>query len=704
MAVRKPVSWMQTRLGALSLVFGANGAFTFGTALVYLSLFLVTLYYYIPLNTFTPPDIYPADQNATPLGSLTVDASGRSINYTLGASVNSSSSGFVAGGEAVELITINDTIIVRLKDRGVAPGAYFMPDVNVTSEGVLTGIQDGTPVDASDVTHGAGTVADALAAGFLVAQASPDLTGERVMSPDAGDFDVDISTPGQYVLSVEPSAVANQVCTHPTSIALGAGTQTDACTSGPAPGTPGGAATLGGDGNIPAAQLPITMNLAFRGLWDPSLNEPALANASCGASDRFYYFVSAPGNVSLGTFFQWTTKELVICENGTWSKVDGIVAGLTSFKARVGDVDAEFGDYTSDLVPIFDGTLETLGLVNFVVAGPAPTLTNSQLLTGTPGEIVVSGATVGLADVPALGGVNNSFPGLLRDVCIDGRGRITCGDSISTYVEDVVSPDITVVGTENVVLSLPQGTATTSSVQFGTVTINGTTILGAGTGTATIPNVGDAQFMLTAGAKTVLGSKTFTSTVNVDDDQGIQLNNLHNNASVTLLHASSGSGIEFFRYPTTMGAAGNVLSTDGAGNTAWQTATTPLAWVPFTPSISLFFNVDPPGAVVSAYYRGAGTVGSLMEVRVTLDLTTLSPFSRWAVSTSLPVGVISVPTDGRTIGYCTVDGGVFTPRVYGWVSDYIFDNTVVYMGIEEQNDLALFGLWVCRYAYVVAAP
>ena len=703
MAVRNPISWMQTRLGALSYVFGASAALSFGTALVYVSLLLMTLYFYIPQNTFTPPDIYPADQNATPLGSLTVDVSGRSINYTLADAANGTSTGFVAGGEAVELITINDTIIVRLKDRGIAPGAYFLPDVNVTAEGVLTGIQDGTPIDASDVTHGAGTVADALASEFLVGQASSDLANERVFAP-AADFDADVSTPGQYVLSIEPSAVANQVCTHPTSISLGAGTRTDACVSGPAPGAPGGAATLGGDGNIPASQLPLTMNLEFRGLWDPDLNVPALANASCGANDRFYYFVSNPGNVSLGSFFQWTAKELVICENGTWSKVESIVAGLTSFKGRVGNVVAEFGDYTSVLVPILDGSLQTLGLVNFVVAGPAPVLTNSQLLEGTPGEIVVTGATVGLADVPALGGVNNTFPGLLRDVCVDSKGRITCGDSISTYVGGVTSSDITVTGTGNLVLSLPQGTATTSSVQFGTVTVNGTTILGAGAGTATIPNVGDAQFMLTEGAKTVLGSKTFGATANVNGDQGIQLNNLHNNASVTLLHASSGTGIEPFRYPTTMGAAGNVLATDGAGNTAWQAAVTPLEWTAFTPSLSLFFNVDPPGTVVSAYYRGAGTVGSLMEVRMTLDLVTSGSVTRWALSASLPVGVISGPVDGRTIGYCSVDGGIFTPRNYGWIADYVFNNGVVYIGVEEQTDQQLFGLWVCHYAYVVGAP
>ena len=702
MAPVNPVAWIQSRLQLLNVAFVSSFILSVGATVLYVCVFLITVYAWIPENKFEPTQIYPADQNATPLGSLTVDEAGRGVNYTLSGMLGSSIGTFTAGGEAVEVTSSGGTATVRLRARAIAPGTYFLPDVNVTAEGVLSGIRDGTPIDASEVTHGGGTVAGALAASFLVRQASAALSGERVFDPSAGDFDADVGTPGQYLLSAEPSPVASSACAHTTSLTFGTGVKTAACVAGAAPGTPGGAATLGADGNVPMAQLPATMNLEFRGLWDPALNVPALSTPSCGSNDRFYYFVSNNGNRSIASFFVWTSKEMILCTNGTWSKIDGIAGGLASFNGRTADVTSQFGDYPSGLVPVPGGTLTDVGLAPFVVTTPTPFLPNALVLQGAPGQITVSGGVLGLADVPVWGGTNASFSGILRNPCIDRFGRITCGTSAPLTVASVSSSQITVTGSTNLVLSLPQGTTTTSAVQFGGLTVNGTRVTASGSGTVTIPNVGAGSFLLTEGAKTITGAKSFESSVVVTGDQGVRLNNGANTASVTIRRATTGTGTVLFNYPADQGTNGAVLVSTGSGGHVWQNATTPLTWIPYTPTIGLFFNTDPPGFVVSAFYRGAGTVGSLMEVRATLDITPNPGNTRYAVTLSLPVGTITTPLGGRTNGYCTVDGGPFIPRIYGWVSENSLDSSSVYMGIEETDDLNIFGLWVCRFAYVVA--
>lgn len=137
---------------------------------------------------------------------------------------------------------------------------------------------------------------------------------------------------------------------------------------------------------------------------------------------------------------------------------------------------------------------------------------------------------------------------------------------------------------------------------FATVVIGGTTIAGSGGGTVTAPAITGAM-VVTAGAQTVGGAKTFTSTLVTAADVGVQLDNAGDTFSTTL---RAGTGLAqnlVLRMPVTNGAAGNALVGDGAGNLAYATNGAALAKFYATALASV------SGATfVSLYAAGTGSL------------------------------------------------------------------------------------------------
>jgi len=89
-------------------------------------------------------------------------------------------------------------------------------------------------------------------------------------------------------------------------------------------GTANGVATLGGDGKVPAAQLP-TMGSSYKGTWNASTNTPTIADGVGTAGD--YYLVSTGGTWNGIVFLAGNT---VIYSGTVWQKAGGGSGTVTS--------------------------------------------------------------------------------------------------------------------------------------------------------------------------------------------------------------------------------------------------------------------------------------------------------------------------------------------------------------------------------------
>lgn len=145
--------------------------------------------------------------------------------------------------------------------------------------------------------------------------------GARTLQPSA-DFAA-VATAATYDLALVPGPLAGLACPYVANMTFDARGFADTCASSPAPGTPLGVATLDAAGLVPLAQLPpfLYAGPTFLGYWNAALNLPFLDNATCGATDDFYYVVSDAGSVQLGPHSDWHPLDQAVCYNGTWDHV-----------------------------------------------------------------------------------------------------------------------------------------------------------------------------------------------------------------------------------------------------------------------------------------------------------------------------------------------------------------------------------------------
>jgi hypothetical protein len=234
----------------------------------------------------------------------------------------------------------------------------------------------------------------------------------------------------------------------------------------------------------------------------------------------------------------------------------------------VGDVVAQYADYTSALVEHAGAPLGQTLNASFWTSAPAPGLPGAVQPAAAAGELTLAGATFGLA---AVAGFPQTLAGYAKNPVIDAKGR-WASTSVGTPVE-------TVAGTPNQVnascasgactLSLYQDLAPASSPAFAAVVVGGTTLAGAGAATVTLPAI-TGTAVVTAGAQTLTGAKTFAAAPVVAGDVGAVLNNAGNTFATTLRAAAGLAASNDVRLPAGAGAAGNVVATDGAG--AWSYA------------------------------------------------------------------------------------------------------------------------------------
>ena len=595
---------------------------------------------------------YDSDQFASPIHSVGLDEFGRVKNYTINnitfdgpfftyeASGVPSASVLEATGDAVQLnVSVGGTSTVGLRDRPGVAGSYARPAVTVSNEGVVTAVSE-SPISADEVSYNTGNVEQSLNSNFLMTNTAANLPGSRLFEPNNNAF-ISNSENGSYTLTLRPRPLMGTSCNYPTQLTFDAEFGlTETCTDGPTPGMPGGSATLDGTGKLEISQLPdLTFGTQFNGLWDADTNTPTLTNASCGATDEFYYVVSVPGNTTLGENTVWTGSDLAICVNGTWSKIQRDVEQVIAFNGRTGAVVPQLGDYDASQIMVGNSTLDVFAGYGFVMWTASPDLPGGQLLLGTTNQIVVSGTTVSLAPKSNFPLPTETFSGYINSVVIDHYGRvdnIAVGPTPVLMIEGTPN-QVLVSGTENVTLSLPQDIATTSDVEFNQVTTN-SVVLGSalvtadGSGNATIPDVGNADFVMTQGTQSISGTKAFITTPIVFLDQGIELANAGNTFGTTVKPATTLAANTVFRLPPDNGALGQVLTSDGAGSTSWQakdakgvtlTATDTISSITYVTVSSMSLVTANTGVAnyVVNYQNSVSTSGNNIEVfaRITVN-------------------------------------------------------------------------------------
>jgi hypothetical protein len=653
---------IETRIagGMMLLILSAIAGVSIGGVI-----FTFTGYQYlytIPSTTYVPTQYFSLTQTAMPPAGFVLDQSGFVKQLLLGNFSTENATTIVGGGEAFEVDDLgNGTFVARIRDRGIASQMYTRPRTNFTGEGVVSFIESNATITSADVTD----VEDALQSQFLTGQDSPQLDGDRAALYDAGDFDVSTATPGLLEVSVVPSTVAGQNFTYPVRINFGAGVRTDAVFTGPTPGTPGGNAVLDGDLLVPHDLLPNTHTPDFRGPWNALLNDPPLNNSLCDPGQFFYYLVSVSGNTTLSNVTAWTRKQLAVCQNGTWLHVKDSLVGVPSLFGRSSDVEAQLGDYPPNKIPFNGGTLADIEGAAFLVHQNAPTLTGAVRLAVAPGELTLTAADIGLAQLPFWNGTFANLNGVYNPV-FDRKGRLASADAVGGVVLSVNNgSNVFRSGTTNVVLSLAQDIGTASDVEFFNVVVGNCNFLNLPNASGIIQILGpSSDAFMTNGVQTANSNLTFETTLRISNGQRLTLNDNDNSGSTRLRQATGASNLDYY-WPPADGTAGQYLTTTSSGTLGWTSATPVADWVPFTPSALI------SGGTISfynSYYRGSGAPGTQVEVVAQMQVNSPGGVVSRGVFMDVPVGTISGYTglQGTIRGFLSQTTG---DPFFGWVQD-----------------------------------
>ena len=238
MSSRISIAGLNARTVALTVLATVSLTVTLLSAVSLIPIGIVSVNQ-IQNSGYSPPVYFSSTQFFSRVASVIIDPQGYIKNITAGAVVETNTTTYTAGGEAVEFDVAGSTTEVRLRARALTPGFYRAATAEVTTEGVVETIAAGLPIPSTVVEGDAGPISDSLAAEFALAQASASHPGARVPAYDPQHFQVNVSTPGLYAVSLLPSPAANTVCAHPVLIVFGDGVRVNACFPGPAPGTPG---------------------------------------------------------------------------------------------------------------------------------------------------------------------------------------------------------------------------------------------------------------------------------------------------------------------------------------------------------------------------------------------------------------------------------------------------------------------------------
>lgn len=593
-------------------VIGAAVALNVATILGVATMALNLYVYQLPAKQGTLDTYFPGTQKIVQFQYMSFNAEGQLIDWAIPTNSTFDDDGPVLTWEPSSINPDSRPLVVESPLQSI---------VDSNSMRIALG-----EVPSTMVTTSTGYLDQSLNSNVLTFEYSTHLPGSRKFIPDPRIFNLIINST-DYILEHVPSPLAGMSFYNVIGFTLSNLTgYLENVVTGPAPGTPFGSATLGGDGKVLLSQIPElgSSGIPIYGGWNAATNTPFLTNSTCISNASFIYYVTASGNTTLGGLTPWYSGDKAVCINGTWIQVH--VQAVDSFMGRTGNVISQSGDYNSTMIASTVGTVADALNAQFVTAfGPSPYLPNSNSFSGD-GNILISGFALSLQLKGGFPLVNNYIPYFMCNATVDQTGRLNSASSCQAI--------ISITGTNNrvtatnvngyVVLTTPQDTATTSAVTFGSVTtptlfLNGKTVTSIGAGTTTIPDVGTADFVMTAGAQSVAGVKSFTDTPETRKGVGVHLYDANDQFYVEISADPAAAEDTLFYTPPKNGNPGEVLTYVSSGTTTWQAPATPT--VSFLPT---FYTVTPAsvtGTTQTSLY-GAGT-GSL-----TIPANTLSAGKR----------------------------------------------------------------------------
>ncbi len=694
---------------SLAASLGLAGALFASVAVVS----ILSLVVFVPNATFRPNVYFDNPVNVTPVDGLFLDTAGN-IKMIISVGLSSNDTAVQAGGEAVELVEVGTNATVQLRAANYTTGEVVRATITPTFEGLVKDAVPGGQIASNQVLHAGGTAEDAFEAEIITTGPTPYLQNHRVHMHSVTEFVVDDSTPGLRRISLVPSPVQNTTCFNPSYMEWGDGSIVLNCTDGPALGVPNGLATLGPDGKIRFEQLPQTFTADFLGVYNPLTNQPPLSNASCTAGLEFYYVSEFAGPVSLGSVTSLNNKDILICYNGTWSKVMDLSSALGTLFGRSGSVTPQLGDYPPSLIPVNNGTLDDVQNGVFALHASSSVLSTSPPVVGASEQISVAGAYVQLANLSIYGGADTTFSTGVRNAQFNRKAQLV-GTGVSTgLVSDVdgTAGEVFATGTSDIVLSLGQDIHPAANVTYGSVYLTRTGsntfsvgFTASGTGTAFVP-AGDGRAIMDGinnnlgfpeinGA--ISGYKSFSLSPLITA-VNLRFFPTMNQDNVGIIERPSGMSSNIVSHaPPTAGVSGQQYTSDGTNNVFWQNAPNVLQWASYTPTITAVGGGTQ--TLIAARYRGAFTVGEVMEVQVRYRIvSTGTPYS--ALTTcSLPFGNVasySFP-QGHIRGLLS---GTTSLGFTGFVQDSFSSNQVIF-AVQDGNYPLTMDVYA-TFHYVIA--
>jgi hypothetical protein len=623
-------------------------ALLYGTTLVSTGLFgsmTSVVIYRAVSSVYTPPVYHSGNQTIQRFVSILPDDEGFVQEFTQSDPLPPDITSIEGGGESMEVQQVGETYEIGLRDKGIVPGTYRCPTINVTSDRVIQEIATALPVPVSVIQNPVGTVADAITAAVLQTTAPFFWNASRQQVYDSSDFAVNTTVPGRFYVSLISSAVELQTCSNPLRIDFGSGQKVNACLAGSAPGTPNGTAVLGPGGIVLASQLNDILEARYRGKWDAAISSPALTNASCAPENRFYYSVSVPGNTNLGGNTNWMARDLAVCVDGQWIHVECTTGGAIDFLGRNEHVVSLAGDYTSLTIPFRNGTLDDFVDAPHIVLSPEPDLPNSLVLTAFEDEISKTGATIGLQDrlIPDVPfGSGKNFSGYITDLFVDRTGFVIDAYTVPSLVRSIngTTNQVIVTGTAVRQVSLPQPYDHLSNFTCAGLTIGSKRIVPLGPGSLDIGQSGvpGGSFAMTEGAISIPSTLAFTFGFRVASGNGIRHRDSGGVFTYNLRPSTTQITNWWLRIPGSTGAvADSVLTSLGTGDTVWDPQYA-RKWREYTPTITNVNNVA-SSSLVHAFFQGnIATPGSVIDVILRLTVTRVGDFAPTVVRVTLPGG------------------------------------------------------------------
>jgi hypothetical protein len=166
--------------------------------------------------------------------------------------------------------------------------------------------------------------------GYQLPDATNDLADD-VLRLIAALSAIDVDVANQIVaIAGKAALVHGHVIEDVTGLASALAAKLDADQRGVA----NGVASLGGDGKVPAAQLPAALfgAMAYQGTWNANTNTPTIP-AATSANKGWYYKVATAGSTTVDGENDWKIGDWIVSSGTGWDKIDNTdqvssVAGL----------------------------------------------------------------------------------------------------------------------------------------------------------------------------------------------------------------------------------------------------------------------------------------------------------------------------------------------------------------------------------------